>query len=90
MIVVLLLQCSPAEFYSMVKALVRIQVEMQAYTDLALSDFKAELLQQVFKEVWSMQLNKGLVGLLEPHYEPLPHTGSSAVEGGAGGPRHPQ
>ena len=56
------LQCSPVEFYSMVKSLVRIQTEMQAYTDLALSDFKADLLQQVFKEVQS-SFTKACVGL---------------------------
>ena len=46
----------------MVKSLVRIQTEMQAYTDLALSDCKADLLQQVFKEVQS-SFKKACVGL---------------------------
>lgn len=47
----LLLQCSPAEFYNLVRILNRISQQLDSFSEMALSDVKSELLLMIIGEV---------------------------------------
>lgn len=51
------MQCSPSEFCSLVRALVRVQREFQSFSEMALSDLHSELVQQAVKEVHDCTLS---------------------------------
>ena len=44
-------QCSPAQFYSMVKALVRVQREVESFSEMALNELHSDLVLQTIKQV---------------------------------------
>ena len=44
-------QCSPAQFYSMVKALVRVQTEVESFSEMALNELHSDLVLQTIKQV---------------------------------------
>ena len=47
----LMIQCSPSEFYSLVKCLSHIHDDLKAFTEMAENDISSELIQQALKEV---------------------------------------
>ena len=44
-------QCSPSEFYSLVKHLGHVHDDLKAFSEMASSDISSELLLQAMKEV---------------------------------------
>lgn len=48
----IVMQCSPSEFYTLVKNLSHVHDDLNAFSEMASTDISSELLLHAMKEVW--------------------------------------